>query len=610
LRSRPLSARRALLRGRPWQQIKEAPLLRDKPDGEIDESVSWGSDVAAQMLRRFGIRYISLNPGASYRGLHDSLVNHLGNEMPTILLCVHEDHAVGIAHGYAKATGEPMACALHSNVGLMHGMMSLYNAWCDRVPMFVVGATGPLDSAKRRPWVDWVHTSSDQGALVRDIVKFDNQPSSPQALVEAMTRAHISTRTRPHGPVYICLDAGLQETALAEPPRWPDMARFQPPAPPAPPRESLESIAQLLSESERPLILFGRGGRSKKQWQARVQLAERLGACVMTDLRTPAVFPTDHPAHVVRPMATGSSADRDLINAADLVLAFEWPDLGGVLFPPTVATPPTCKVVNIALDQALHNGAHMIFNQLPAADLFVAACPDAAVAALLAHLGPGSRPPWRGSTVRPTAIDGAQVTIPLIASALREAFDDPETVALSSVCRGWPCDLWPFHDPMAYHGKDGGGGIGAGPSLAVGVALALHEQGRHTVAVLGDGDFIMGGTALWTAVRHRIPLLVLVNNNRSYFNDELHQETIARQRGRPAENRWIGQRISDPDIDLAKFAEMQGAVGIGPVDTPEGVKPAIEKGVAVLKAGGVCVIDFHVRPGAERAAHTTGQRKS
>jgi thiamine pyrophosphate-dependent acetolactate synthase large subunit-like protein len=161
----------------------------DRPDGKPDDRVGFGSDVAAQMLRRFGIPYVSLNPGASYRGLHDSVVNHLGNETPGMLLCLHEDHAVSIAHGYAKVTGEPMACFLHSNVGLMHGMMSLYNAWCDRVPMIVLGATGPLDSAQRRPWIDWIHTTRDQGGLIRSFVKWDDLPASPDALVEAMCRA-------------------------------------------------------------------------------------------------------------------------------------------------------------------------------------------------------------------------------------------------------------------------------------------------------------------------------------------------------------------------------------------------------------------------------------
>ena len=156
----------------------------DRLEGKPDSSVAWGSDIAAQMLRRFGIRYISLNPGASYRGFHDSLVNHLGNENPGIILCLHEDHSVAIAHGYSKAAGEPMACVLHSNVGLLHGMMSLFNAWCDRAPIFVLGATGPVAAEKRRPWIDWIHTSRDQGAYIRSIIKWDDQPTSPDALVE------------------------------------------------------------------------------------------------------------------------------------------------------------------------------------------------------------------------------------------------------------------------------------------------------------------------------------------------------------------------------------------------------------------------------------------
>ncbi len=125
----------------------------DRIEGKPDEKVAWGSDIAAQMLRRFDIPFISLNPGASYRGFHDSLVNHLGNENPGIILCLHEDHSVAIAHGYAKATGEPMACVLHSNVGLLHGMMGIFNAWCDRAPMIIIGATGPV-AVREAPALD------------------------------------------------------------------------------------------------------------------------------------------------------------------------------------------------------------------------------------------------------------------------------------------------------------------------------------------------------------------------------------------------------------------------------------------------------------------------
>ena len=167
----------------------------DRIEGKPDETVAWGSDIAAQMLRRFDIPFISLNPGASYRGFHDSLVNHLGNENPGIILCLHEDHSVAIAHGYAKATGEPMACVLHSNVGLLHGMMGIFNAWCDRAPMIIMGATGPVAAEKRRPWIDWIHTSRDQGAYIRSLVKWDDQPTSPAALVEFDgARKHVDPR--------------------------------------------------------------------------------------------------------------------------------------------------------------------------------------------------------------------------------------------------------------------------------------------------------------------------------------------------------------------------------------------------------------------------------
>ena len=183
--------------------------------------MAWGSDAIAELLRRLGRPYIGLNPGASYRGLHDSLVNYLGNERPELFLCLHEESAVAVAHGYAKVTGTPMAVALHANVGLMHATMALFNAFCDRVPMLVLGATGPLDASARRPWIDWIHTASDQGALVRDYVKWDDQPSSVAAAIEAIVRADSLTRSHPCAPTYICLDAALQEAPLAAEPDFP-----------------------------------------------------------------------------------------------------------------------------------------------------------------------------------------------------------------------------------------------------------------------------------------------------------------------------------------------------------------------------------------------------
>src|SRR5215831_5202336 len=140
--------------------------------------------------------------------------------------------------------------------------------------------------------------------------------------------------------------------------------------------------------------------------------------------------------------------------------------------------------------------------------------------------------------------------------------------------------------------------------MSVGAALALRDtgSGRLPIAVLGDGDFLMGVTALWTAVRNRTPLLVVLANNRSFFNDELHQERVARERGRPVENRSIGQSIRDPDIDLALLARGQGCVGIGPVEEPTQLLGAITEAIAAVRAGKVCVVDVRVAAGYDPGA--------
>jgi thiamine pyrophosphate-dependent acetolactate synthase large subunit-like protein len=185
----------------------------------------WGSDAIAQCLRDMQIPYLALNPGASYRGLHDSLVNHLGNHSPQMLLCLHEEVAIAIAHGYAKTSGRMMGAVVHSNVGLMHATMAVFNAWCDRAPVLMLGATGPWDAARRRPWIDWIHTAADQGALVRDYTKWDNQPGSIPAAIEAMLRGSQIAQTAPRGPVYINLDAALQEQKTGALVPTPDVRR-------------------------------------------------------------------------------------------------------------------------------------------------------------------------------------------------------------------------------------------------------------------------------------------------------------------------------------------------------------------------------------------------
>jgi thiamine pyrophosphate-dependent acetolactate synthase large subunit-like protein len=302
---------------------------------------------------------------------------------------------------------------------------------------------------------------------------------------------------------------------------------------------------------------------------------------------------------------------RELLCESDLILALDWVDLGGALKQAKTVGKVSAKVVSATLDHHLANGFNMDYQGLPPVDVLIASDPDVAAAELMKALGPGRKEPWRArapAKQRPANANGA-ITLPQVAATLRAAFNDPDEIGFAALCRGWPVDIWPLQHPLAYHGKDGGGGIGSGPGISIGVALALHTRGKMTVSVLGDGDFIMGVNALWTAARYKIPMLILINNNRSYFNDELHQETVARTRGREPANRWIGQRIADPDPDIAKLAEAQGAVGIGPVKTTAELKAAIDAGVAALRAGKICVIDLHITPGEERQAGSAlGQR--
>ena len=251
----------------------------------------FGSDVVADTLRALEIPYIALNPGASYRGLHDSIVNFLGNETPQMLLCLHEESAVAIAHGYAKVTGKAMAAAVHSNVGLFHATMAIFNAWCDRSPVIVLGATGPVDAAKRRPWIDWIHTARDQGAIVRNYTKWDDQPASPAAAREALIRATWIANTAPMGPVYINLDAEMQEAKLADPLAPIDAARFMPQASPSASAELIAEAAAMLKGAKHPVIFMGRVSRSLEGWNDRIALAETLNAKVISDLKIGCGFP-------------------------------------------------------------------------------------------------------------------------------------------------------------------------------------------------------------------------------------------------------------------------------------------------------------------------------
>jgi thiamine pyrophosphate-dependent acetolactate synthase large subunit-like protein len=495
-----------------------------------------------------------------------------------------------------------MAAAVHSNVGLMHATMAMFNAWCDRMPVLVLGATGPVDAPKRRPWIDWIHTARDQGALIRNYTKWDDQPASAEAAREALLRACWLACTAPKGPVYINLDAGMQEAPLADPLPPIDASRFVPEVMSAAPPERIARAVAMLRAARQPVILMGRGSRGEQAWANRVALAETLGAHVVTDHKCAAVFPTDHPLHIGVPTTFLTQEAMHAVAAADVILSLDWVDLAGALKASCGTAAPAAKVIAATLDHQLHNGWSMDHQGLPPTDLFIAADADTVIAALLAELPrqdvarmePRSPPAEPGSG--PGPISGAQLT-----HTLRQAVGG-RAASLLHTSVSWSAELWPLRHPLDYFGGSGGAGIGAGPGIAVGSALALRGSGRLPVAVCGDGDFLMGATALWTAVHYNIPLLVVVSNNRSFFNDELHQERVARMRNRPVENRWIGQRIADPEIDLAQLARAQGAVGFGPVTEHAELATTFGEAIAAVEGGAVAVVDVRVAPGYAPAA--------
>lgn len=559
----------------------------------------WGSDVMAQALKDLDLRYVALNPGASFRGLHDSLVNYTDND-PQLLLCVHEEAAVAIAHGYAKVTGKPMGVALHSNVGLMHGSMGIYNAWCDRVPMVVVGATGPVDASERRPWIDWIHTSQDQGALIREFVKWDDQPGGIAAARLSLFEASARAQTAPRGPAYVNLDAALQEQRLEKPLPEIEPARYAAPRSPAPDAGLVAKTAAMLEKAASVVVMVGRVSRDREDWDRRIALVERLGARVLTDFKAAAAFPSDHPAVAGKAGYFLDVEAKQALKEADLILNLDWMDFGGTLRSVLGDGPVGARLVTASLDVHNHRGWVKDGGAPAPSDVLFLNEPDSVVGALLDRHENSPR-----STAKPAPsaagqpVDALATPTPqTIAAVLRQELGDQPSCLIRAPL-SWTGADWPVSHPLGSLGYDGGGGIGSGPGMAVGAALALRDTHPEILplAVLGDGDFLMNASAIWTAVNQSIPLLIVVVNNHSFYNDEVHQESVARQRGRPVENKTVGIVMNGPEIDISTVAEGFGAHTLGRLNSNGAFRRAIGEALVTVRAGGVAVLEVEAEKG-------------
>jgi acetolactate synthase-1/2/3 large subunit len=561
----------------------------------------WASDVIVDLLHAYDLPHAALNPGASYRGLHDSIVNHGGNK-PTMMLCQHEETAVQIAHGYAKASGKPMVAILHNLVGLLHANMAVYYAYADRAPVFIIGATGPMDETKRRPRIDWIHSALVQGEAVRAYTKWDYQPTVIGGVPESFARAYSVMMTEPRGPIYMCYDAWLQEQPLEHDIPLPPKGAARLPSRLAPDPAALREVSNLLLQAKRPVILAEFVGRDPEAFHALVELAETLGAPVY-DVNSRLNFPSHHPLNL--------SMVKDVFRDADVVLCLDTRDWERATTELVSATrevsslvPKDAKWIDVGFGDLEISSWAMDYQRLAHADLRVMADTTLAIPALnqllkgksspdekrlkaIEELRKGAHARWQAEAREDW--DASPITVPRLATEVWEQIKGEDWVLTAGTLDDWARKLWDFDKPYRHPGKSLGTATQIGISL--GVALAHRDAGRLVVDLQPDGDLMFDAGALWVAAKHRIPLLVVMYNNRAYYNDWEHQIRMARLRGTPLERAHIGMDMDDPAPDFAAIAKAMGWYAEGPIDKPQDVAPALTRAIARVKAGQPALLD-------------------
>jgi acetolactate synthase-1/2/3 large subunit len=582
--------------------------VRVSTDGPVTGAAAgrYVSDQLVDVLRGLGCRYLPLTPGASFRGLHDSVIAAERRGQIHHLLCLHEEVAVSLAHGYAKASGEVGFAVVHDLVGVLHASMAVYNAWRDRVPLVLLGGAGPASPAARRP-VEWIHSAAEQGRPLADYVKWTAEPGDPAELLSAVVRAHCIASTPPCGPVYVSVDSALQEQpvdpfgASAEP-----AVRTHPVPRSAAAPEPLAQAVTALLDARRPAILAGPNCRSATLGPLLLAVAELLGAAAVDGWQNVA-FPSDSPL----------SAGVEALREADVILRVDMSHadaaLAGVpggwaawsgdnrlidLSPPGTGTSSWAR----------SDGPDM------AIDIPLVADPDIGARQLLDALAGDRRvsdPAWRAARDRRAARltdrhrerraaqlrdvrarwdDSPISPARLVGEVWAAVRDRPWSLVLRND-RSWPDGVWEFPAAGRYLGGSGGGGVGYGPGAMIGGALAARKKGELAVAIIGDGDLLMAPTALWTAAAHRIPILIVVNDNRSFYNDEAHQRSTARQRGRPEENALSGTRITDPAVRLPLLAESFGVWTREPITDAATLPAALGAALAAVDTGRPALLD-------------------
>lgn len=574
------------------------------------------SDVMVDVIRSLGIEYIAANPGSSFRGLHESVINYGANARPELLTCLHEETSVALAAGYARATGKAMAVMMHATVGLQHGAMSIYNAFVDCAPVLMF-AGASLDAATRRPYIEWVHAAQDNAATVRDFVKWDDQPVSMQHFAESTVRAAKLALSAPMGPVLIMIDEDLQEKPFEPESRF-QIPRFSPSSPPVADGKALEVIAAALVAAQDPVILAHRYARTTEGMARLVALAELLQIPVI-DSGDRFNFPTDHPLNQRERM-------RALVAKADVILALEPVDLWGSLHrlrdqngrPWRPAMNEQAKVFTIGVGDHFAKSNYQNFQRYQ--DVTLAAEGDAeaslpgltdAVRRLLdksrdqAISARGAALKASFLTSRERAREEARIgwtsspiTTGRLCLELWEVIQKEDWVLASQTnsVSSWPQRLWDMNKPHQYAGIIGAAAVGSSIGTATGIALGHRGSGRVVVNIQSDGDLLYAPGALWTSVHHHIPMLTVVHNNRAYHQELMHIQRMAGRRDRGIERAHIGTEINDPPVKFTHLASAMGMWTAGPIESPADLKPALQRALAVVKAGEPALVEVITQP--------------
>jgi acetolactate synthase-1/2/3 large subunit len=604
--------------GRPKAAVpgpRQMALETQPPSKDPVNQTTSGGDFMVDVFKTLDVDYLAMNCASSFRGLHEAVINYANNTKPEILNCPHEDIAVHMAQGYAKMAGKPMAMICHGVVGLQHATMAMYNAWCDRVPVIVMGGN-IVEANKRAPGAEWVHSAVDIAAIARDFIKWDDQPTSLQHFAESAVRAYKVAVTPPMGPVLLSLDAELQENPIAEAEslRIPKLAKVIPPQGDA---GALAEAAKWLVAAESPVIICDRLARTSVGMARLVELAETL-QCAVVDNYGRMNFPSRHPLnHSFRRNA--------VISQADVVLAIEMNDLWGALnaFSDRIArasrpiTKKGAKIVTLGTRDLYLKSNYQDFGRYQDVDLSIAGDGEASLPALTEQVkrllddGRKSALETRGKKLAAARVamveqakadatigwDASPITTARMSAEVYAQIKDEDWSLVGNAIRNlWPHRLWDFKKPYQWNGGSGGAGVGYNLPASLGAALANKGQGRLTVAFGGDGDFMFNPGTLWTAAHHQIPMLYIVHNNRAYHQEYMYLTAMAARHGRGVEKADIGTTIKDPNVDYATVARGMGAHGEGPVVDPKDLAPVLKRAIAAVKSGQPAVVDVVTDP--------------